>query len=129
MPRSTAKKKKKRQSSLDRDRHVLRENAHDYEGRDLGKAPASQGEPKIASKALEARERGMDWLLSLALQRNQLCQHLHLELIAPRTVRRIAIVQGPQFVVPCYSHPSNLVQTFYTSAVSQVLSERPIDAR
>lgn len=52
------KKKKKKQSSLDRDRHVLRVNAHDYEGRDLGKASASQGEPKIASKALEARGEG-----------------------------------------------------------------------
>ena len=37
---------------------VLRENAHDYEGRDQGEASASQGEPKIASKALEARAEG-----------------------------------------------------------------------
>lgn len=93
------------------------------------KLPQARGEPKMASKALVARERGMDWLFSLALRRNQLCQHLHLQLIAPRTVRQTAVVPGPQFAVPCYSQPSKLVQTFYTSAVSQVLSERPRDAR
>ena len=114
---------------MDRDRHVLRENAHDYEGRDQGEASASQGEPKIASKALEARAEGHGLASLTGPLKEPTLPTPSSRTHSPQDCETNCCCSRPQLVVPCYSHPNKLVQTFYTSAVSQVLSERPIDAR
>lgn len=72
------------------------------EGKDWGDVLIGQGTSKIASKSPETREEAWKSFFLVFLRKNQLCQHLDLGILAPRTVKHKFLFKT-QFVVLCYS--------------------------
>ena len=71
-------------------------------------ASTREGTPKITSKPPEAR-RVQGPILRHSLRRKQPCQHLDFGLLASRTGRQ-SFVEATEFVVLCYSCPSQGIQ-------------------
>lgn len=70
---------------LDTDRHTGRTSCN-VEGRDWADVPTSQGMPLPANR--QKLGEGMGLILSPSPQRNRLCQHLDLGLVATRTEKQ-----------------------------------------
>lgn len=73
---------------------------------EMGGTSVCQGKLKFGSKTPGPRSEAWNRFFPTALERNQLCQHLDLGLVASRTVRKyISVVEATQPVALCYDNP------------------------